>query len=160
MYFLEDPDPNGEEAGEAIRHAHIIITTLIHEEEVKSRFACFDKKIVVIGTTVDTSCLLEIARLKSNTNVTFVCLGKTGGEWMANQVRDAGIQQIHYEMIGWDEQERLAGVLPQSDKIYASSAVFSELKKLAPEKVELFPIRLEKSSESMLHDISKQGDGR
>ncbi|MDR6554845.1 GntR family transcriptional regulator [Paenibacillus qinlingensis] len=156
LLFLEDPYPNGEESDEILRHANFIITTLIHEDEVKSRFACYDKKIVVIGTTVDTSCLLQISRLESDTNVTFVCLGKTGGEWMANQVRDAGIDHIHFGTLGWNDRERLPSVLQQSDIIYASSSVFPELKKLASEKVELFPIRLEKTSKSLLDEISKQ----
>lgn len=74
---------------------------------------------------------------------------------MASRVREAGIQQIHYETLGWDEPVQLADKFQHLDKIYASAAVFTELIKLIPEKVKLFPMQLEKGSENLLQDLSK-----
>ena len=57
---------------------------------------------------------------------------------MARRVFDAGITQIHSDVLGLDERKRLAETLERSDKIYASAAVFPELKRMAPDKVELY----------------------
>lgn len=151
--FLEDLLLEDVLMTEATHSSDVIITTLNHADEVKKLFARYDKKVLVIGATVDTSFLLEIARLKPDTKVSFVCLGKSGGEWMASRVNDAGITQIRSDVIGLDEPEQLGDILDRSDKIYASAAVFSELKKMAPDKVDLYPMLLEKSSENLLQEI-------
>ena len=151
--FIEDLVLEGVQMMEAIHPSTVVITTLNHAEEVKKLFSRYDKKVLVIGATVDTSFLLEIARLQPDTAVGFVCLGKTGGEWMARRVFDAGITLIHSDVFGLDEHKRLADTLERSDKIYASAAVFPELKKMAPDKVELYPMQLEKSSENLLQEI-------
>jgi GntR family transcriptional regulator len=153
--FLEDLLPEGNEMTEVIHHSNVLVTTLNHAEEVRKLCSRYDKKVLVIGATVDTVFLLEIARLKPETIVSFVCLGKTGGEWMANRVRDAGITQIRSDVIGIDERERLSSALERSDKIYASAAVFPELKALVPDKAVLYPMMLEKSSENLLQEIPK-----
>jgi DNA-binding transcriptional regulator YhcF (GntR family) len=153
--FLEDLLSEGNEMTEAIHHSNVLVTTLNHAEEVRKLCSRYDKKVLVIGATVDTAFLLEIARLKPDTIVSFVCLGKTGGEWMANRVRDAGITQIRTDVLGLDERERLSNALEGSDKIYASSAVFPELKALVPDKAVLYPMMLEKSSENLLQEITK-----
>lgn len=153
--FLEDLNTNNKEIDQAVQQSQVIITTLNHAEEVKAQFARYDKKVLVIGATVDPSLLVEIAKLKQGATVAFVCLGKVGGEWMASRVQEAGIQQIHYETLGWDEHVQLADKFQHLDKIYASAAVFTELIKLIPEKVKLFPMQLEKGSENLLQDLSK-----
>jgi DNA-binding transcriptional regulator YhcF (GntR family) len=154
--FLEDLLPEGNEMSEAIHHSNVLVTTLNHAEEVRKLCSRYDKKVLVIGATVDTAFLLEIARLKPDTIVSFVCLGKPGGEWMANRVRDAGITQIRPDVLGLDERERLSNALEGSDKIYASSAVFPKLKALVSDKVVLYPMMLEKSSENLLQEITTQ----
>ncbi|MDR6550695.1 GntR family transcriptional regulator [Paenibacillus qinlingensis] len=154
--FLEDNSLDDDSVREAAMRFDVIITTLNHAEEVKERFARFDSKVIVIGATIETSLLLEIAKLQQGTHVTFVCLGKVGGEWMANRIQEAGITQLHCESVGMSETERLAETFQNSDKIYASAAVFPELSKLLPEKTELYPMRLEKSSENLLHEIASQ----
>jgi DNA-binding transcriptional regulator YhcF (GntR family) len=152
--FLEDLLPEGNEMTETFLHSNVLVTTLNHAEEVRKLCSRYDKKVFVIGATVDTALLLEIARLKPDTIVSFVCLGKTGGEWMANRVRDAGITQIRPDVLGLDERERLSNALVRSDKIYASAAVFPELKALVPDKAVLYPMMLEKSSENLLQEIT------
>ena len=39
-------------------------------------------------------------------------------------------------------------------RVYASSAVYDELRAMAPDKVALYPFALEKSSELLLRDIA------
>ncbi|WP_223067541.1 GntR family transcriptional regulator [Paenibacillus caui] len=153
--FLEDLIGDDSRGSEAVHHSDVVVTTLNHAEEVRKLFSRYDKKIIVIGAAVDTAFLLEMARLKPETSVSFVCLGKTGGEWMATRVRDAGISQIRSDAFGLDERQPLSNALERSDKIYASSAVFAELKALAPEKTALFPMQLEKSSENLLKEIAQ-----
>ncbi|TFE23463.1 GntR family transcriptional regulator [Cohnella luojiensis] len=154
--FLDDISENKDAAREAVQRSHVIVTTLNHAEEAKALFAPFDSKVIVIGATIEASLLLEIAKLKQGTHVAFVCLGKTGGEWMANRIREAGINQLHFEIIGMNERERLNEAIQHLDKIYASAAVFPELKKMLPEKTELFPMKLEKSSENLLLELALQ----
>ncbi|WP_036709304.1 GntR family transcriptional regulator [Paenibacillus pinihumi] len=155
--FLDECSRPGHEIAEIVQRNHIIVTTLNHADEVKTAFAPYDRKVVVIGATVDSAALLEISRLEHGTNVAFVCLGTTGGDWMASRVREAGIEQIRYETIGWNESEQAADAYGHLDKIFASAAVFPALKALVPDKVALFPMQLEKSSENLLQDISLAG---
>ncbi|OBZ14765.1 hypothetical protein A8L34_12730 [Bacillus sp. FJAT-27264] len=155
--FLEDWHLRESEITKAVKRNHVIVTTLNHAEEVKALLSPHSNKIIVIGATVDTSTLLEIARLQHGAAVAFACLGKTGGEWMASRVQEAGIQHLHYEIIGWNEGEQALDSYQHLDKIFASAAVFPELKRLIPDKVELFPMLLEKSSDNLLHDISMPG---
>ncbi|WP_219838076.1 GntR family transcriptional regulator [Paenibacillus sp. R14(2021)] len=152
--FLEDLVGNEQALGAAVQGVHAIVTTLNHAEEVKALFARSERKIWVIGASVDTHLLLEIARLREGAKVAFVCLGKIGGEWMANRVREAGIHQIRSHSMGLDSREQLSLSLQDWDKIYASEAVYTELGLLAPGKVELFPMQLERSSENLLHELS------
>ncbi|NBD24703.1 GntR family transcriptional regulator [Paenibacillus glycinis] len=155
-FFLDDAAGNEDAAREAILRSDIIVTTLNHADEAKALCSRFDKKVVVIGATVDTALLLEIASLKQGSHVAFVCLGKTGGEWMANRIREAGITALRVETLGMDERDYLSGAVDTFDKIYASAAVFPELKKMLPDKTELFPMKLEMSSASLLQDIALQ----
>lgn len=152
--FLEDLRNNKTAVGEAVERFPFIITTVNHAEEVKQLFGRLEGKIRVIGATVEAALLLEIAALKQGSRVAFACLGKTGGEWMASRVREAGIRQIQAEMLGWEEEGKPAGSLREADKIYASAAVYPELAKLAPDKVALYPMRLEESSETLLRDLT------
>lgn len=155
--FLKDFTNEDQQAlTEAVQRSHAIVTTLNHAEEVRTKFARFDSKIIVIGATIEPSVLLEVAGLKQGSHVIFACLGKTGGEWMANRIREAGIQQIQFDTLGLNEPERLREAARYSDKIYASGAAFPELKKLLPEKTELFPMKLEPSSENLLQELALQ----
>ncbi|MFC0330582.1 GntR family transcriptional regulator [Paenibacillus sepulcri] len=153
MVFLEDLLSGGLNAIEEAGQADIIVTTLNQAEEVKAVLAPFDKKVHVIGATAEPSVLLEISRLQPDMEVSFVCLGKKGGEWMARRVNDAGITGIKSAAFGLLDSEHLSEALDRSAKIYASEAVFPELKKMAPDKVELFPMRLEQSSENLLREL-------
>lgn len=154
VFFLEEAEGNEQLLAEAVNQNDLVITTLNHSEEVKALLAAQHCKPVVIGATVDTAALLEIAKLRQGSKVAFVCLGKSGGEWMARRIQDAGIRQIHCETIGWDESEGQLDRYRDLDKIYASAAVFPALHELMPDKVELFPMTLEKSSENLLHDLA------
>jgi len=158
--FLDEIFGNDAAVKEAAQRSDVIITTLNHAEEAKVLFARFDNKVIVIGATIEASLLLEIAKLKQGTRVAFVCLGKTGGEWMANRIREAGINQLQLETIGINDPNQLTDSFLHLDKIYASAAVFPELKKLLPEKTVLFPMKLENSSENLLQEIALQTAAR
>lgn len=75
---------------------------------------------------------------------------------MAGRIREAGITQLHVEIVGMNEPERLNEAFQNSHKIYASAAVFAELKQLQPDKTQLFPMKLEQSSENLLHEVATQ----
>ncbi|MZQ85973.1 GntR family transcriptional regulator [Paenibacillus sp. 5J-6] len=154
--FLDDSSLSDDVVREAAMRSDVVITTLNHAEETKALFARFDSKVIVIGAILEASKLLEIAKLQPGTHVAFVCLGRTGGEWMANRIREAGVHQLHVEIVGMNEPERLNEAFQHSHKIYASAAVFAELKELQPDKTQLFPMKLEQSSENLLHEIALQ----
>ncbi|MNI20957.1 HTH-type transcriptional repressor YtrA [compost metagenome] len=153
--FLEDLIASESLRIDSLAYSNLIITTLNHADEVKQLFAPYETNIHVIGATVVMPLLFEIAQLQPGSQVSFVCLGKAGGQWMASRVHDAGIAQIKPTAIGIEDRELLIQSIQQADKIYASAAVYSELQSLAPDKVELFPMMLEKSSENLLQELSK-----
>lgn len=152
--FLEDLASTDSAMIEALESSNVIITTLNHSAEVKKLISRYEKKMYVIGATTEMSLLLGIAKIKPESHVGFVCLGKEGGQWMANSIRDAGITQIHSHAMGIDDREKLLEDIGKLDKVYASPAVFKELKTIDPDKVELYPMALEKSSENLLIDLS------
>lgn len=153
---LEELAAQTSPAVEILEQASAVITTLNHADEVKKLLADanYDKPVHVIGATIAMPLLLEIATCQPGSKVSFVCLGKAGGQWMARNIRDAGITQIESLAVGVDNRPQLLEMLDYSDKVYASAAVYEELKALAPEKVSLYPMVLEKSSENMLMSIA------
>jgi GntR family transcriptional regulator len=150
--FLEDIHSYGSQLEEVLRNVDLIVTTLNHVDEVRGLIDN-QKVVLTIGATADISVLLEIAKLEANSKVGFVCLGKKGGQWMAQRVKDAGIQHIVNMAEGINDKQNLNDLLSQADYIYASSAVYNEVKELSPKKVYLYPLRLEKGSEKMLTDF-------
>lgn len=138
---------------EALEYSNIIVTTLNHSEEVQKLFSSYDKRVLSIGATTEMSLLLEISKLQPKSEVSFVCLGKMGGQWMANRVQDAGISQINTSAIGVDNKRELMNCITKSDKVYASGAVYEEVKSLSPDKVELYPMVLERSSQNLLKEL-------
>jgi len=156
--FLEDLTAADRDINDALEHANVIITTLNHADEVKKLIARYEKKLVVIGATIEMSVLLGIATMKPASDVGFVCLGKAGGQWMASRVSDAGITQIHPHAIGIDDRDQLLSVIEKADKVYASPAVYKELQAMVPGKVLLYPMTLEKSSENLLLEIAEKKD--
>jgi len=152
IVFLEDLSADSGRIADLLAQTDLVVTTLNHAEETKELFGRYDRKVLVIGATVEAAALLDIARLEAGSSVGFVCLGRAGGEWMAGRVRDAGIAHIRAESVGLDEGERLESCLANADKVYASGAVFDELKTRAADKVELYPMKLEMSSESLLEE--------
>ena len=110
-------------------------------------------KVTVIGASVETSVLLDIARLAPGSGISFVCLGKAGAQWMASRMREAGIEGVHASLAGLDNREDLLQRIEESDLIYASDAAYEEVRTLSPGKVKLFPMTLEKSSESVLREL-------
>ena len=58
-------------------------------------------KVTVIGASVETSVLLDIARLAPGSGISFVCLGKAGAQWMASRMREAGIEGFMPAWLGW-----------------------------------------------------------
>ncbi|MNL62104.1 hypothetical protein D3C87_1860950 [compost metagenome] len=101
--------------------------------------------------------LLEIAQQKPGTQVSFVCLGKEGGQWMASRVSEAGINNIKAYPLGIESEPKLHEMVDRSDTVYASSAVFTQVSELAPDKTRLFPMILEKSSENLLQELRQPG---
>ncbi|WP_164779544.1 GntR family transcriptional regulator [Paenibacillus kobensis] len=152
--YIEDLNAMEKASIEAIGHANVIVTTLNHADEVKQRLASYKKTIHVIGATIEMPLLVEISKMKPGSKVSFVCLGKAGGQWMARNVHEAGLMQIESEAVGIDNRKELAKSIQQADKVYASAAVFEELRTMASDKVELYPMVLEKSSVNMLADLS------
>ncbi|KQX44657.1 hypothetical protein ASD40_21925 [Paenibacillus sp. Root444D2] len=153
-FFLEDLRSTENAMIEALEHSNLIITTLNHSDEVKQIFSRYEKKIHVIAATIEMKLLLEISKMKPDSTVSFVCLGKAGGQWMARSIRDAGLSQIQTNAIGIDDREKLLDTIDHSDKVYASAAVYMEVKSIAPDKVEFYPMVLEKSSENLLREFS------
>ncbi|MBH5316741.1 GntR family transcriptional regulator [Paenibacillus sp. GSMTC-2017] len=151
--LLETVKMNGIAAFGTLTQGSIIVTTLNHADDVKSLLSTIDQKVHIIGATVDPSIYLAIAKLQSNTTISFVCLGEAGGEWMARRVSDAGRTDLRSDAFGLDDKERLEAALIHSTKIYASEAVYSELKHRAPHQVELYPMRLEQGSENLLQQF-------
>ncbi|GGO09430.1 GntR family transcriptional regulator [Saccharibacillus kuerlensis] len=150
--FLEDlPEASG--IRDILQGIDVVVTTLNHASEVRRKFSAFDCRIVVIGADAKPSILVELAGLERGTHVAFACLGKTGGEWMAERVKEAGIHHLSMETIGWKEEDHSQTSLDQVDRIYASDAVFQELYKLAPDKVTMYPMKLEQSSENLLQNM-------
>ncbi|SDI95166.1 GntR family transcriptional regulator [Paenibacillus naphthalenovorans] len=156
--FLEDLLTTESVTIEALDYSNVVVTTLNHSDEVKKLFARYQKNVLTIGATIEMPLLLQIAQLKPGSQVSFVCLGKAGGQWMASRVQDANITHIQSHAIGIDDEALLTENIEKSDKVYASAAVYSELKALAPDKVELYPMVLEKSSENLLQEFAKSAN--
>lgn len=152
--FLEDLRSESDSLSEAVSHADAFVTTLNHAEEVKQMIQPFGKKLTVIGAIIEQASLLEIAKLPSTASLAFVCLGKVGGEWMAERVLEAGIELTNCSTAGTDNPLLLSKALNEADHVYASSAVFEELKQQAPANVHLYPMQLEKSSELLLQELA------
>ncbi|WP_308635781.1 GntR family transcriptional regulator [Paenibacillus silvisoli] len=151
--FLEDLAEGTRTVKEA-RPNDIWVTSLNQANRAKAILGPLEKKVHVVGVTVDSSIVLELATLQRDSNISFVCQGRTGGEWMLQRIREDGITQLHAEIIDIDEHESLETALSHSTKVYTSRAVYSELKELAPDKVELFKLRLERSSENLLRELA------
>ncbi|MFB9330725.1 GntR family transcriptional regulator [Paenibacillus aurantiacus] len=155
--FLEDLRSGREAVAESIGRASLVVATLNHADEIKSLLAPFNIPVEVIGATLDPAGLLQLARLEAGTRVGFVCLGKEGGQWMAMRVEEAGIAQIVPSVLESRQQAVSADALASADLIYASAAVYDQLLKDIPEKVRLYPMQLEKSSERMLEELARAG---
>ncbi|MOA51249.1 hypothetical protein D3C78_1743710 [compost metagenome] len=76
---------------------------------------------------------------------------------MASRVEEAGIHLKQANTLGLqgEDKEQVASMLEQSDRIYASSAVFQTVQQMLPDRVELYPMHLEKSSENLLREITR-----
>lgn len=151
--FLEDLLTGKQALFKALEYSNLIITTLNHDNEVKALCSKYDKKVSVIGANAETSVLLDIARLAPGSDISFVCLGKAGAQWMASRMEEAGIEGVRANLAGLDNREDLLQRIKESDQVYASAAAYEEVRALFPEKVKLFPMKLEKSSESMLREM-------
>ncbi|SFF27652.1 GntR family transcriptional regulator [Paenibacillus algorifonticola] len=154
IWFLEDIRSESSSFNEAVSLADAFVTTLNHAEEVKQMIHPFGKKLTVIGAIIEQASLLEIAKLPSATSLAFVCLGKVGGEWMAERVLEAGIELTNCSTVGMDDSMLLSKVLSEADRVYASSVVFEDLKQKTPDNVHLYPMQLEKSSELLLQELA------
>lgn len=152
-FFLEDIRGERVEIEEKLSRIDAIVTTLNHVEEVKKTVTGDTKKVVAIAATTDSSLLLDISKMAPGSKVGFVCKGEKGGEWMAQRIKEAGIEQIEYDIQGIDDKDKLMSLIERSDRIYASPMVYTRLKTISPEKVFLFPLKLEKSSEILLFDL-------
>jgi len=150
---LKDPVDNIEENIEDIDW---IITSWSHQEEVKKRFAQANQKILTIAVAPQMPMLIDIARLKQGTKVAFIGAGKQGGRWMAQRVKDAGITQIESIPQGTDSLDQLFIAIEQADYVYAFPSIYERIKKLAPEKTNMFLLQLEKSSETLLRELVDQ----
>ncbi|SDE91479.1 transcriptional regulator, GntR family [Fontibacillus panacisegetis] len=156
--FLEDLSSGEVNLADVLVPSDIVVTTLNHADQVKMLVSQYDHKVHVIGATVEPSALIHMARLNAEASVAFICLGKSGGEWMASRVEEAGIHLKQANTVGLygADKELVASILEQSDQIYASSAVFPAVKQMLPDKVELYPMHLEKSSENLLKEITRE----
>lgn len=153
--FLEDIESSDTILTDALEFSAMVVTTLNHHDQVKRLLTGKEVKLCVIGAQVETSTFLEIARLVEGSPVTFVCLGKAGGQWMAKRVHEAGLHSIKPYAVGIHDHAQLLACLENSERTYASAAVYSKVRELAPDKVRRFPMLLEKSSETLLIDFSQ-----
>lgn len=152
--FIEDMRGNIEDKLANMDEINGVITTLNHSEEVKEYFTKHKKPVYTIGATLSVIDLMNIAKLKEGTKVAFICLGDRGGQWMARRVEEAGINHIVSVAGGMNEREKLEEIISSVDYIYASEAAYEELNSLAPEKTCLLPLKLEKTSEEILDNLS------
>lgn len=151
--FLEEitKDPNILE--EALQQTDLVVTTLNHSDEVKKLLHDKHMEVVTIGATADMPTLMDIARIEAGSKVAFVCLGNQGGRWMVERVKEAGIDHIIPLIGGTDQKSDLLHTIAQADQVYASSAVYQDTKRMAPDKVKLYPFALERSSVKLLQDF-------
>ncbi|MFT9846045.1 GntR family transcriptional regulator [Aneurinibacillus sp. REN35] len=152
--FIEDMKGNIEDKITNMDEIHGVITTLNHSEEVKDYFKKHKKPVYTIGATLSVIDLMNIAKLKEGTKVAFVCLGDSGGQWMAKRVEEAGINHIVSVVGGINKREKLEEIISSVDYIYASEAAYEELNSRAPEKTCLLPLKLERTSEEILDNLS------
>ncbi|MGM0883233.1 MAG: GntR family transcriptional regulator [Bacillota bacterium] len=153
-FFLEQLPDSMADFEKLLSQADAVVTTLNHSDEVHELTGT-RKRVLTIGATIDFPLLLEIAKLSSGSKVGFVCLGQKGGQWMAQRVKDAGIQHIECSALGTNNPQDLEQFINGADKLYASSAVYDKVKSLAPDKTVHYPLILEKSSENLLKDFLK-----
>ncbi|WP_028547782.1 GntR family transcriptional regulator [Paenibacillus sp. UNC451MF] len=151
-FYLEDLTKASSILEELIHQADTVLTTLNHAEEVRGLVGA-RKQVITLGATVDFGVLMDVAKRSKGSQVGFVCLGLKGGQWMAQKAADAGIEHIVSVPLGMNDEVKLRELIKQADKLYASSAVYDELKHLAPDKVAAYPLVLEKSSEELLKNL-------
>lgn len=153
-WFLEELQESPEQYAGELAHADVVVTTLNHATEVQALIGN-KKPIITIGATVDLRSLMEIANFAPGTKVGFVCLGKRGGEWMVDRAQDAGVSHVELLSAGFHEDGQLQQVIQDSVAIYASGAVYEDLKELNPDKeVRQLPFILERSSENLLRELA------
>ncbi|MFC4809707.1 GntR family transcriptional regulator [Paenibacillus sp. GCM10023250] len=156
VLFIEQLEREQLAVSDLLSPSDILITTVNHADSLRKIMGGHDYHIHVIGATIDPQTLLSLAKLSEGTQVTFACLGKIGGEWMSSRVQDAGIHHIQVHSVGVHDEgfEQELDVTRQSDIVYASSAVFQQIRSVIPDKVVLYPMRLETSSEALLKELS------
>ncbi|WP_110932929.1 hypothetical protein [Paenibacillus bouchesdurhonensis] len=137
--FFEDIAEHSNKLQEAIRQADVMITTLNHADEARALLVDCSKPLLTIGAA-NISTLLDISKMDKGSKVAFVCLGKQGGQWMAESVKSAGIMQIESKAFGIDDKQAVLEAIQQSTCVYASSAVYDEVSALAADKSKLFPL--------------------
>jgi len=154
VLFLEEIAGRANVLAEAAGRADAVVTTLNHADEVRGLLEGVNVPLLTIGAAASPPVLLEIARMEAGSRIAFVCLGRQGGQWMADRVAEAGLTHIASDVAGTDNREALRKIVRQADRVYASSAAYDELRSLAPDKAALYPLVLERSSEKLLRDLS------
>ncbi len=69
------------------------------------------KPIITIGATTEMSFVLSMSKLAPQTKVGFVCLGRRGGQWMADKAQEAGMTHIEAIVAGTNDPEKPAASL-------------------------------------------------
>lgn len=152
--FLEDVQRSPELLDAQLNRADIVVTTLNHAEEVRAMSGS-KKPIITIGATTEMSFVLSMSKMAPQTKVGFVCLGRRGGQWMADKAQEAGMTHIEAIVAGTNDPESLQQVLQESDVVYGSEAVFTHIQAAAPDKAVKVPFILEKSSIELLNQIGE-----
>ncbi|MFD2671042.1 GntR family transcriptional regulator [Marinicrinis sediminis] len=154
FFCLQEAESQPREWQKAVQQADWIVATLNHSDEVRKLLPGKQHMLVTIGATVDTAALLQMAQLSQGAKVVFACLGKKGGQWMSERVKDAGLHNLDCVPQGWNHREELLAQMEKADTVYASGAIYEQLHEVAPGKVKLYPLVLEKSSERLLKELS------
>lgn len=137
---------------EVLLNADLIVTTVMHHDEVKERLEPLHKEVLALNAAPHLQTFMRIAQLPPGTRIGIVCGTESGACGMKQAIEDAGITGLHVEACGADDDPRIREIIQRVDWVITSRVAYPKLRDMArpdTQFMEFFQV-MDKSGLAML----------
>lgn len=126
-----------DEIKDKLHKCQVVIATFNHVNEVNNLLKDYDKEVLGIAINPNLESIVKIARHPSDTKFAFICLSEEFIFKIKAALENAGLDDLPVEYFNETDEEKLKGLIDNSDVLIVTPGRYKDVCKLNKENKEI-----------------------